>query len=238
MKALAIVQARMSSSRLPGKVLADVGSEPMLSLLLRRLARAQRIDRVVVATSVESEDAAVADVAHGLGVDVARGPLDDVLERFVQAMDAFAGPVVRITGDCPLIDPSLVDSAIAAFLARPGCAYASNIAVRTYPDGLDVEVIEPAALRVADAEATDPSDREHVTALVRRDPKRFPAVEIRHDTPLGDLRWVVDTEADLAFVRAVVVRLGDRRYEASLEEILEAVRTPPSLAGRYGGRRG
>jgi spore coat polysaccharide biosynthesis protein SpsF len=239
MSALAIVQARMSSTRLPGKVLADVGGEPMLALLLRRLARAKNVDEIRVATSTRSEDDAIAEQAQALGHAAYRGPLDDVLARFVGAAEGHAGPIVRLTADCPLIDPATVDAVIALFEGTAGCAYASNVLPRTYPDGLDTEVVSLAALQAIHAETTDATEREHVTIGVRADPARWPAAALVHEPEsLGELRWTVDTPDDLAFVRAVVARLDDARYEASMEAILGRVRSDPALAAFPGGRRG
>jgi spore coat polysaccharide biosynthesis protein SpsF (cytidylyltransferase family) len=227
---LAIVQARMSSTRLPGKVLADVEGEPMLALQLRRLERSRAIDRIVVATSDDPSDDPIAAAAVELSVKVHRGPLHDVLARFAGAAAGHDGPVLRLTADCPFIDPAVVDDLVALFTADPVAAYGSNVDERTYPDGLDVEIFTPEALTEAARRATDPVDREHVTTLIRRERDRFPAVSlVRTSEPLGHLRWTVDDQADLEFVRNVVRRLGDRRHAATLEEILAAIRRPPSL---------
>lgn len=227
----------MSSSRLPGKVLADVGGEPMLALLLRRLESARRVTAVVVATSDEDGDETIAAEAARCAVGAYRGPLDDVLGRFTGAIGDHDGPVVRVTADCPLIDPGVVDDAVALFEATQGCAYASNVTVRTFPDGLDVEVVAADALRRVAAETSDPAAREHVTIAIRQDPARFPAADLVHPEDLGELRWTVDTQEDLDFVRLVVARLGPRRARAGLAEVLAAVRRPPSLA-RHEGVRG
>jgi spore coat polysaccharide biosynthesis protein SpsF len=233
---LAVIQARMSSTRRPGKTLADVGGEPLLSLVVRRLAGAARVGRTVIATSIGPEDDPIAELASELGVDAHRGPRDDVLARYAEAVSSHPGTVVRITGDCPLIDPAVVDSAVELLEDTPGGAYVSNVEPRTYPDGLDVEAFTADALRVAAAEATDPADREHVTSAIRRDPGRWPQANLPGDPDLAEVRWTVDTEDDLEFVRLVVERLGDRRYFAGLEEIRAAVLAEPSLA-EYGGAR-
>lgn len=234
---LAIVQARMSSTRLPGKVVADVCGEPMLLLLLTRLQAARSVRGILVATSTDASDDGIEDVARKAGCETYRGSLDDVLGRFVAAAANDEGPLIRITADCPLIDPGLVDAVAELFARTPNCAYASNIEPRTYPDGLDVEVFSRQALERAAEVATDPRDREHVTAVMRRDPARFAAAALVCDEPLGDLRWTVDTEADLDFLRLVVARLGEGRYTAGMRDILDAVRAEPSLVD-YRGRRG
>ena len=234
--ALAVVQARMSSTRLPGKVLADVGGEPMLALLLRRLRAAPSVARVVVATSDDPSDDPVAEAARAAGADVHRGSLTDVLGRFVGASRGHMGPIVRITGDCPLMDPAVVEGVLERFRATPGAMYASNVEERTFPDGLDVEAFSPEALALADRLATDPADREHVTTLMRRHPDRFPSASLVGPERLGHLRWTVDDGDDLEFVRAVVARLGERRHAATMSEVLDAVRRPPSLAGPEGLR--
>ncbi len=237
LSALAVVQARMSSTRLPGKTLADVGGEPMLGLLLRRLGRARSLGRTVVATSSDAADDAIVELARAAGVEASRGPREDVLARFLVAIGGHVGPVVRITGDCPLIDPELVDETIARFAAVLDCAYASNIVPRTFPDGLDVEVIDAGVLRVLGDEPLGAAQREHVTSAIREQPGRFRQAALVSAENLGELRWTVDEAEDLEFVRAVVRRLGDRRAQAGLAEILAAIRREPTLAG-YHGRRG
>ncbi len=234
--ALAIVQARMSSTRLPGKTLADVDGEPMLLLLLRRLSHARRISGIVVATSTDSSDDPIECLVCSAGVAVSRGPQQDVLARFLLAIGDRRGPIVRITGDCPLIDPGIVDDTIERFLSVAGCAYASNIQPRTFPDGLDVEVIDPAALRAVAREPLGIEDREHVTSAIRAQPGRFRQAALLGGCDLGQLRWTVDEPEDLQFVRALVPRLADRREQAGLREILSAVRAAPSLAAYHGCR--
>jgi spore coat polysaccharide biosynthesis protein SpsF len=226
----------MSSTRLPGKSLADIGGEPSLALLVRRLARAQELDRIVVATSRDETDDPIARVAAEWGCAVHRGPRDDVLTRFVETASGHDGPLVRITADCPLIDPGVVDEVVRLYERSPGAVYASNIEPRTFPVGLDTEVVSLEALRRIDAEARDPSDREHVTLRARRDPDRFPRVNLERSEDLSQLRWTVDDPEDLEFIRRVVDRLGNRRYEAGPGEILDAVLAEPSLAHFHGLR--
>jgi len=234
---LAIVQARMSSTRLPGKSLADVEGEPLLALLVARLRQSLEIDRILVATSTDSADDPIEVEAHALHCEIHRGERDDVLARFVGAAATADGPLVRLTGDCPLIDPGIVDEVIRLFERTAGCVYASNIEPRTYPDGLDVEVFSKAILEQIAATTDDPFDREHVSSAIRRELPRLPFAAVVCDEQLGDLRWTVDTADDLEFVRRIVARLGNRRHVAGMREVLAAVRQEPSLA-TFRGHRG
>jgi len=209
----------------------------MLTLLLTRLQRAHKIGDVVVATSTDGDDDPIEKLAGELAVRVYRGPRDDVLTRFAGAAVGHEGPLVRVTADCPLIDPTIVDDVLALFRTTPGCDYASNIEPRTWPDGLDVEVLSPEALQAASELAVTPEDREHVTTVVRRNADRFKSTSLVCNENLGDIRWTVDTLDDLEFIRQLVSRMGRHRYTAGIREILEAVRAEPSLADLH-GRRG
>lgn len=206
---LAILQARMSSSRLPGKVLSPLFGEPMIFRQIERLARARRIDRLVVATSTDGSDDALAEACAARGVAVFRGSLDDVLDRFAGALDLFpeAKTVIRVTADCPLADWTVVDEVIA-HLETTGADYASNTpAERTYPHGLDVEVMRREALLDAWRDGRDPYEREHVTPYIYRRPETYRLQFVSRTPSLAHLRWTVDYPADLEFVRDVYARL-------------------------------
>lgn len=225
-----VVQARMRSTRLPGKVLAELGGRPLLAFLLRRLARSGP-DHLVVATSDAGEDDPVAELAAAEGADVVRGPEEDVLARFALALDRFpADTVVRVTGDCPLVDPALVRRAIEV-RETTGADYVSNTLVRTFPDGLDVEVVDAEALQRAAVEAVDPVEREHVTPYVYRRPERFALRSFRHPVVLSEHRWTVDTPDDLALVASIVDRLG--RDDFTWEEALSVVEPPKAPADGF-----
>lgn len=206
---VAIVQARMGSSRLPGKVLADIGGRTMLARVVRRLSRARLVHQIVVATSLAEADDVISDECQRLLVPSFRGSEQDVLDRFQQAASTHgADVVVRITSDCPMIDPEIVDQVVAAFLEhRPD--YASNTLTRTYPRGLDTEVMASTALRRAWEDATSGYQREHVTPYIYENPDRFRLLPVRGALDLSEGRWTVDTLDDLAFVRAVYARIGD-----------------------------
>jgi spore coat polysaccharide biosynthesis protein SpsF len=208
---LCVVQARTGSTRLPGKVLQEISGRPMLRFMLDRLVTLN-VDARVVATSTLPRDDAVADIAHDAGWGVVRGPEDDVLARFMVALDAHpAAHVVRLTADCPLSDPQLVDQVITRHLDC-NADYTANVFPRMFPKGLDVEVVRAGALRAAGVEATDAGEREHVTPFVYRRPERFRLANLRNETGIGDERWTVDTADDLAFVRELVARMGDDRF--------------------------
>lgn len=208
----------------------------MLALVMARLAGARELDGILVATSTDAEDDQIADLAQSAGWRCYRGARDDVLGRFVAAVEGHEGEVVRITADCPLIDAEVVDEVIRLFRSSRGCVYASNIEPRSYPVGLDTEVVSAQLLRELADTADDPADREHVTMALRRDPARFPREVLVAREDLSALRWTVDYEDDLEFVRLVVERLGERRYAAGWEEVLEAVRAEPTLANFHGQR--
>ncbi|MBC6983664.1 cytidylyltransferase domain-containing protein [Caulobacter sp. 17J80-11] len=205
---LAVLQARTSSTRLPGKVLRPLLGEPMIGRHLERLARCTTLDRLVVATSVDASDDPLAAYCESKGVVVFRGALEDVLGRFGAAVAAQGSVehVVRLTADCPLADPAVIDACVRLHLER-GADYTSNTLERTYPDGLDVEVVTANALAQAVDEATEPFEREHVTPFFYRRPDRFRIVQMTQDRDLADRRWTVDTAEDFAFVEQVYAAL-------------------------------
>ncbi|MCI3134709.1 cytidylyltransferase domain-containing protein [Phenylobacterium aquaticum] len=202
---LGVIQARMSSSRLPGKVMADLLGEPMIGRQIERLRRSKRLDQLVLATSQDASDDPVAAYCETVGLTVVRGPLADVLARFALAADAFpqAKTLVRLTADCPLTDWRVLDALIDR-LVETGADYANNtMPKRTFPHGLDVEAMTIAAFRAAAAEATDAYDREHVTPFIYRQPDRFRLATLTREPSLAHLRWTVDYPEDLDLVRHV-----------------------------------
>jgi spore coat polysaccharide biosynthesis protein SpsF len=225
-KIVAIVQARTSSTRLPRKVLLEIEGQPMLAWNLRRLARAKRIDEVMVATTTHEEDGAIVDLATALGFRSWRGPLEDVLTRYVGAAKmAEATTVVRVTSDCPFIDPELIDATLATW-PREGVDY---LGFDGYPRGLDHEAMTMAALLRADADATLDYERVHVTPHIYRNPSKFRVEMIGHEPSLTAHRWCVDTPDDLAFAREVARRLGPGDT-FGWRSILELVESDPTLA--------
>ena len=235
---LAILQARCSSSRLPVKVLAPLAGAPMIVRQIERLKRAERIDRLVLATSDDASDDALARVAVAQGIDVFRGSLDDVLARFIGALDAFgpAEQVVRLTGDCPLADPAVIDATIAHVTAA-GVDYGSNTPPhRTFPKGLDVEVMTADALRAAAARASTPEEHEHVTWGLHQHPELYRLSFLSQAAEEGDVRWTVDFPHDYDFVAAVYDALYPTNPAFTSDDVRAFVRGRPDLAN-YGGER-
>lgn len=204
MKRLAIIQARTSSTRLPGKVLEPLQGVPMIVFMLRRVAHAKQLDQFLVATSVDKSDDLLAQTVTQYGFDCYRGDLSDVLGRFAAAARLRAADVVvRLTGDCPLIDADLIDQAVS-ILIDGNFDYVSNGDPPTYPNGLDVESFTLDALLKAHESAQAPTDREHVTPYIRRNKTLFRQANLRSEVDRSALRWTVDHADDLELVRALV----------------------------------
>lgn len=205
---VAIIQARMSSSRFPRKVLEPLMGMPMIVFMARRVQRARLVDQVLVATSTDTSDDALAEAVQAHGVTCFRGSLDDVLGRFHDAaLHTEAHHVVRLTGDCPLMDADLVDQALS-LLASSGADYVSNIAPPSFPDGLDVEAFTMEALRDAWTHARLPSEREHVTLYLRAGHAHIKTAGWSGMSDLSSLRWTVDHPDDLAHVKALIAAAG------------------------------
>jgi spore coat polysaccharide biosynthesis protein SpsF len=218
--ALAILQARMSSTRLPGKVMRPILGEPMIGRQIERLRRTRRLDGLVVATSTEAGDDVIDAYVREIGVDCYRGALDDVLGRFMGALASAGNPktFVRLTADCPLADWRLIDRCIEAHAAA-GADYTHTTSGWTFPKGLDVEVCETAALARADAEGRGAYDREHVTPFIYGHPALFRIERLTRDPPLR-YRWTVDTPEDFAFVTAVYEALYPTNPAFTSEDVL------------------
>jgi len=219
---VAIIQARMGSSRLPGKVLEPLMGEPLILRQLERVGRARELDGIVVATSTDPRDDRLAEVVAAAGVPVHRGSELDVLERYRDAArEARAQTIVRLTGDCPLIDPAVIDDVVLEARAS-GAHFTSNSLAQTYPDGMDVEVFSREMLELAAREARLPSEREHVTFYFWGS-GRFRVHRVRSERPLPPMRLAVDYPEDLAMVRLVYERLAPANPEFGLGDIAALV---------------
>lgn len=233
MRTIAVVQARSGSSRLPGKVLAELEGAPLLAQELRRLSRARLLDDIVVATTTSDSDDAVAELAEREGVRWYRGSESDVLGRYVEAArETGAETVVRVTADCPLLDPGVVDLVVERLhesVAQPD--YVSNVVERSFPHGLDVEAFFVDVLERLARLSSSPSAREHVTWYLRFEhPELFLIGSVEAENDDSDLRWTVDTPADLELVRRLYRDLELAEKPRTYREIVEHVRSRPYLA--------
>jgi spore coat polysaccharide biosynthesis protein SpsF len=220
MRAGVVVQARLSSERLPGKVLLPLAGRPMLGWLLERLHTVAEAERIIVATSDRPQDAAVAEFAASAGVATFRGPLDDVLARFVGAADAYGlDAFVRVSGDSPLLDPGLVSAALRLF-AEGGWDLVTNVQVRTFPRGQSVEAIAVAALRRVAADTQHPADREHVTPYLYANPERFRIRNFTLSPPAPDVRFCVDTPEDFETVERMLRSMTRPHFEYDVKALL------------------
>ena len=247
-RVVSIIQARMSSSRLPGKVLSDIAGEPMLARVVARTSRAESVHQVLVATTTDASDDPVAARCDAAGIPYTRGSLNDVLDRYYQAASqAKAEIVVRITGDCPVIDPVLIDNCVNALLNGSfdfTCNRLPPPFTRTYPIGLDTEVCTFAALEKAWNEAKETFHREHVMPFIYEgvslmaesrslstgiSQRGFKIAQLHHDPDYGHMRWTVDTPEDLEFMRQVYSRF-DGRDDFTWQDVLALVQREPELA--------
>lgn len=231
---LAVIQARVGSARLPGKVLRPLGGRPVLSWVLRAAITSHTVEHVVVATTDDPADDPVARLAEREGAGVVRGPDEDVLRRFVLVLDAFGDqPVIRLTADCPLLDPAVISLAAGAFDPER-LDYLSTVTPRTLPRGLDVEVVAARALRRADREAAG-ADRAHVTSYLYRRPATFRIAGLTFAPPADDLRVTLDTPEDARLLDGLVTELGDR--PPPWREVVAALRARPDLVALNAGVR-
>lgn len=227
MKTLIIVQARMTSTRLPGKVLLPLAGVPMLTRLVERLRRVQRADGIVVATTTNATDDTISALCAQLGVPCHRGSEHDVLSRYADAARLHgADVVVRITSDCPLIDPALIDQVIAAY-EEGGSDYVSNMLPPTWPYGMAVEVFSAAALAQAHAEATQAAEREHVTPFLYWHPERYRLRNVASPVDLSHHRWTVDTPEDYALVSRLFDHLMPTRPDFTQADVLALLDAHP-----------
>jgi spore coat polysaccharide biosynthesis protein SpsF len=223
-----IIQARMGSERLPGKVLQPILDQPMLYWVVERVKQARLIDAIVVATTDHPGDEAIANLCQRHGWRCFRGSENDVLDRYYRA-SADADRIVRITSDCPVIDPQVIDYVVAGYhAAAPPVDYASNTMTRTYPRGLDVEVFSRSALVQAWQDDQNPGWREHVTPYIYRHPERFRLLDITNPVDYSGYRLTVDTPQDLALIRRIYEHFQTADF--SWQAVIEVLETHPDWA--------
>lgn len=214
LKVIAIIQARMGSTRLPAKIMADLAGEPMLVRVVRRCQRAVTLNEIIVATTSKPADDAVERLCVEYKLPWFRGSEDDLLDRYYQvATQQHADVVVRITSDCPLIEPDIIDLVVRRFLENSPVDYVSNtLPPRTFPRGLDVEAISFAALARAWREDANPAWREHATPFIYRNPDKFRLLRVTHAVDYSQMRWTVDTSEDLDLVQKIYEHFRHDRF--------------------------
>ena len=228
---VAIIQARMGSTRLPGKVMKEILGKPVILWDLDRVSLSKLIDEIIVAIPYGKENDIIVDTIKEYNdkIVTTRGSENDVLDRYYQAaLKTNADVVVRITSDCPLIDPVVIDYVIEQFLNND-CDYCSNSLTRTYPRGLDVEVFSFIALKNAWIEAQKDYEREHVTPYIIENPDKFKLLKVTNDIDLSHLRWTLDTNEDFEFISAVYKKIYKKKKSFLMDDILELLDREPEL---------
>ncbi|MSS70323.1 MAG: spore coat biosynthesis protein F [Candidatus Latescibacteria bacterium] len=231
MKVVCTIEARMRSTRLPGKVLVPIMGRPMLELMIERLRRVRRINAIVVATTDNPADQPIEDLARSLGVGFFRGSEEDVMDRVLRAArQAQADVIVETTGDCPVIDPETIDSVIEAFVTN-NVDYCANVIERTYPRGMDVEVFWYKRLEEIVQLTTDPTDREHVSTYFYKHADRYRRLNLASSLPPDavSLRLTVDTPQDLDLITRIYEALYPSKKDFSLQDILGLFERHPEL---------
>lgn len=220
------IQARMGSTRLPGKTLKQIGDKSLLEILLERLKNVTRASNLCVLTTQKKEDDAIVRFCEKKSIFCFRGPDEDVLSRYsLCAQQRKPSRIVRITGDCPLIDPAVVDTVITAY--SPEYDYVSNTLTRTYPRGMDVEIFSYEALQKASSLAKTPSEREHVTLYMYQHPESFRLLNVASDQDFSHLRLTVDTQEDFEVVKRIFEHLYPKNPRFTLQDIIAAVKIHP-----------
>lgn len=228
-KVLCILQARMGSRRLPGKVLLQVGGVPLLEREVNRIKRAKTVDKIVIATTINKEDDAIESLARRIGVDCFRGSEKDVLDRYYQCALLYSGffSIVRVTGDCPLVDPAVIDQVVSLF-QKGNFDYVSNIEIgnETFPNGMDVEVLTRETLEEIAAKATLASEREHVTLFIRRNKEKFKNANVDAPADFSQFRLTVDYPGDFEVVKFVIEH---SKEDASYIDYVSLLKTYPEI---------
>lgn len=224
LNAAVIVQARMGASRLPGKPLMEVLGKPLLFYLIERLKRCLRVNEIVIATTDKLQDRAIAEYSESLGIKVVRGDEENVLSRYwLAAQSVSSDVIVRVTADCPMTDPAVIDQMVEAF--KPD--YFSNTLVRTFPRGLDVEIFTKKALETAFKEAKDPVEKEHVTPYFYRHPEKFRLENFLYERDESRHRWTVDTKEDFELIKRMLEALYPTNPTFTLEDMLDLIKMNP-----------
>jgi spore coat polysaccharide biosynthesis protein SpsF len=235
-KNLVILQARMSSTRLPGKVLAVINERPMIYWQIMRIIKAKQVDEIIVATSTDQSDDVLAEFLHQNGFLVERGSIENVLERFLQILEHTKDyeNIVRLTADCPLVMPSLIDEMLTKFDCS-NIDYLSNALEPTFPDGLDIEIVKRSAITRLGDYLLSTAEMEHVTLGLRNRTKDFVVENYSQEPDLSNLRWTVDYEEDLEFVRGVYAEFKGNEAVFGYQDLLNLLTTKPELKSKISG---
>ncbi len=229
---ICVLQARTGSSRLPGKVIKPLAGIPMLAFQLKRIKEANEINQILIATTTNTADDAIVEIGRDYNVAVFQGSENDVLDRFYQALIPMTQPddiIVRVTGDCPFLDPQILDQVIQYYKAGT-FDYVSNVNPPTYPDGLDVEVFSFSSLVKAWQEAKLKSEREHVTPYIRNHPELFVLGNVENDKDISNIRLTVDEEADYELAQQLVMAIfPSLEYHFCLKDVMDVIEKNPSL---------
>lgn len=228
-RTLVVLQARMSSSRLPGKVMMEINSQPMIYWQIQRILKASSVDTLVVVTSIDSSDDPLVEFLEGHSVTVHRGSLGNVFSRFIEVATQYQyGALIRLTGDCPLVMPELLDKMVLEFYQKD-VDYFSNTLIPTFPDGLDIEIIKHGTLEKLATFKLEPRELEHVTYGVYKRPEIFKLLNFQNETDQSLARWTVDYQADLDFVRAIFNGFSGRERDFTFQEVCQFLEENPHL---------
>jgi spore coat polysaccharide biosynthesis protein SpsF len=229
LKVAAIIQARMGSTRLPGKILKTVKGKTLLEYQIERVKQAKTIDQIIIATTVKKSEQPIIELCEKQGIDYYRGSEQDVLSRYYETAKKFeVDVIVRITSDCPIIDPEVIDKVVNQYFNNQSLVdYVSNTLERTYPRGLDTEVFSFIALNKAYHEVTLPRDKEHVTAYFYTNPDLFKLQGLKSDQDYGNYRWTVDTEEDFELIQLILSKLYNPNKLFLLEDVIHLLQDHP-----------
>lgn len=229
MSIVAIIQARVGSTRLPGKVLKKIEGRTVLEHVINRVQAAKKIDDIVIATTVKKKDLEIVQLCAKLGISIFCGSEDDVLDRYYQTARLFkAEHIVRITSDCPLIDPKVIDKVIELYFNK-NADYATNTIPETFPDGLDTEIFSFEILSTAWKNAKLFSEREHVTPYIRKNPNIFKLANFKSNINLKNKRWTIDESIDLKFIKIIYKNLYAKDSLFGMRKILDFLKTHPEV---------
>lgn len=226
---LVVLQARMSSTRLPGKVMAKINGHPMIYWEISRISKAKLVNKIVVAISDQSSDDILADYLDSIHQEYIRGSLDNVLSRYVKAEEIFnPSAIIRLTADCPLVMPELIDQYLEIF-HKEDFEYLSNTIELSYPDGLDIEIIAPGIFKKLLEFRLSKEEKEHVTLGIYSRKDKFRTYNVSNKTNISQFRWTLDTFDDLAFVKSIYAHFESEEINFTFEDVLKFVKENPNL---------